>query len=626
MEDLLGLLIDNYQIESVLGKGGMGIVYKAYDLQLERFVAIKMLNTDTINQAKFIEKFKAEAKNQAKLQHPHIVTVYGFIEYMNFLGIIMEYVEGECLDKTIARKGAVKLEDSIYLIRQVLYAIGYAHARGFVHRDIKPSNIIISRDGIAKIMDFGISKPIFEKSFKKASGRVGTIYYMSPEQLKGMDAEVTSDIYSTGCTLFELVSGKPPFNAENEFDLVDHHLNSPPPKAAGRDNNIPPMFDSVIEKALKKQPKERYRSAEEFITDLDILEQKYIGKSGKRFNGSGLLRKNKKLYTWGALIGFTLLLLAIIYFIFTQVHDLLTSKELDKFKEYSIQSMFVSEDIKLDLIQHELENAVDIKDIEMFDNGRILISSDSGYVYSLSEGFQEETPIELGGRILGLSVLPGGTVLGIEQNRIIRSSDLFTTIERVRLGRGIRLLNLCRTDQGYLFATGTRGTIVRFSEDIQWFLSETDTEQRIFDIEFSGEKTGTAVGWNGTILRTTDGGDNWFSIGKMTEKYLKAVDFNASGDGVLVGGGGTIMISSDAGKSWREKESYTTESLFDVKFLDESTVIAVGSRGAVVISKDAGDSWHAVNNGNYHTLNKLILKNNKIYAAGNGGIIAEINL
>ena len=157
MENLIGKMIENYRIVSVLGKGGMGIVYKAFDTKLDRYVAIKMLNSQVVDKERFIERFKREAKNHAKLSHPNIVTVHGFIEYSNLLGIVMEYVEGESLEKVIERQGRFNLYDVIYIIKQLLLGIGYAHSKGFVHRDIKPSNIILNKEGITKIMDFEIT-------------------------------------------------------------------------------------------------------------------------------------------------------------------------------------------------------------------------------------------------------------------------------------------------------------------------------------------------------------------------------------------------------------------------------------------------------------------------------------
>jgi len=162
MEELIGNKIENYQILSILGKGGMGIVYKARDEKLDRFVAIKFLAFEMVNNPKLAERFKREAKNHAQLLHSNIVTVYGFIEYKNLLGIVMEFVEGESIEKVLFRNMRLHIYDVVYIMRQVLLGIGYAHSKGFIHRDIKPSNIIVNSEGIVKIMDFGISKSIFE--------------------------------------------------------------------------------------------------------------------------------------------------------------------------------------------------------------------------------------------------------------------------------------------------------------------------------------------------------------------------------------------------------------------------------------------------------------------------------
>ncbi|MFA7290491.1 MAG: serine/threonine-protein kinase, partial [Melioribacteraceae bacterium] len=228
MENLIGKTIDNYKIVSVLGKGGMGIVYKAYDTKLDRYVAIKMLTPQMTDKTRFIDRFKREAKNHAKLSHPNIVTVYGFIEYSDFLGIVMEYVEGESLDKVLQRQGRIHLYDIIYIMRQVLYGMGYAHKKGFVHRDIKPSNIMLNKEGITKIMDFGISKSLLDKDLTKTGSKVGTVFYMSPEQVKGLDVTHLSDVYSLGCTLYEMAAGNPPFNFETEYEIMEAQIKKKP--------------------------------------------------------------------------------------------------------------------------------------------------------------------------------------------------------------------------------------------------------------------------------------------------------------------------------------------------------------------------------------------------------------
>lgn len=168
---MVGAIVGSYKIISKLGEGGMGVVYKALDLKLERFVALKILNAQTSQSAQFIERFKREARNQAKLNHPNIIPVYGFIDEQGYLGIAMEYVDGETLEQIIDRKGSLELGETLDILQQILRGVGYAHQKGFIHRDIKPSNVMMDSDGVAKIMDFGISKSIYEKGITKPGQR-----------------------------------------------------------------------------------------------------------------------------------------------------------------------------------------------------------------------------------------------------------------------------------------------------------------------------------------------------------------------------------------------------------------------------------------------------------------------
>ncbi|MDP2036825.1 MAG: serine/threonine-protein kinase, partial [Ignavibacteria bacterium] len=268
MENLIGKVIDNFRVVSVLGKGGMGIVYKAYDTRLDRYVAIKLLNSSVLDKERFVERFKREAKNQAKLTHPNIVGVYGFIEYSNLLGIVMEYVEGESLEKVIDRQGRFNLQDVVYILKHLLQGIGYAHQRGFIHRDIKPSNIILNKEGITKIMDFGISKSLVDNNMTKTGSKVGTVYYMSPEQIRGHDVTNRSDIYSIGCTIYEMIVGQPPFDFPSEYEVMDGHLKKSVPKISDKITGLPEKLEKIITKALQKDANARYANCEEMYAEV----------------------------------------------------------------------------------------------------------------------------------------------------------------------------------------------------------------------------------------------------------------------------------------------------------------------------------------------------------------------
>ena len=183
---MIGRKIQNYKVLSLLGEGGMGTVYKVLDTQLERFAALKIINLNSLHNSSFAERFKREARNQAKLSHPNIVSVYGFVQEKDILGIAMEYVEGDTIESIIKNRGRIEISYAVELMEQILNGIESAHNQGFIHRDLKPSNIILDLNGNPKIMDFGISKSIDElKTITQHNARPGTLLYMSPEQLGG---------------------------------------------------------------------------------------------------------------------------------------------------------------------------------------------------------------------------------------------------------------------------------------------------------------------------------------------------------------------------------------------------------------------------------------------------------
>ncbi|MDQ3816702.1 MAG: UvrD-helicase domain-containing protein [Acidobacteriota bacterium] len=282
-----GTLIAHYRVIEPLGMGGMGAVYKAHDEKLGRVVALKVLTPEALSQSDRRRRFLQEARAASALNHPHILTVYEIGEAEGLPYIVMEYVEGETLRRKI-EEGAINIKEALALAVQVAGGLAKAHERGIVHRDLKPENLIVSRDGYAKILDFGLAKLVerrerasaansTEKTLiqvQTASGMVmGTINYMSPEQLLGQRVDLRSDIFSFGIVLYEMFSGKYPFACDNRIDTMHAilHEEARPPHEVKAD--LPPDLQRILSKALAKAPKARYQTIKEFLADLEALKR-----------------------------------------------------------------------------------------------------------------------------------------------------------------------------------------------------------------------------------------------------------------------------------------------------------------------------------------------------------------
>lgn len=635
MENLIGILIDNYRIVSILGKGGMGIVYKAYDTKLDRYVAIKMLNADTYDLARFVERFKREAKNQAKLSHPNIVTVYGFIEYADLLGIVMEYVEGESLEKVIQRQGRFNLYDVMYILKQILLGLGYAHSKGFVHRDIKPSNIILNKEGIAKIMDFGISKSLFDdKDVTKTGAKIGTVYYMSPEQIKGNDVTNRSDIYSIGCTVFEMIVGHPPFDYDSEYDVMDSHLRKSPPRISSLLTGIPEEVDGVILKALEKNPLNRYSTCEEMYADVQELDKSISKLYTSYFKKTEERTKSYKIITSSAFALFFLLLIALSYFVYKQVNELITSNKLEQLKKYDIQTLFSSEKDEfkfstIDKVESNVTNnlnsiffANDKFAVAVGDSGTIIISNDGGLSWSKKK-FDKKINLS------DIHCFPNGkTILIGDSSVIYYSKNFLDTLQLLPVQKGYTFLKIHFIDDQIGFITGNKGLILKtVNGGVNWYKVITNTTSLIFDVDFFDLRKGFAVGWNGLLLKTTNGGESWYRVENIvSDNYLKSIDLLSNGYGIIAGGDATILRTSNYGEEWEVKKIADVGGLQKVMFISEDYAALIGGKGTFLISKDKGNNWNLVDTHIYTNMNDLAINpDGHLYLVGLNGQILKIH-
>jgi serine/threonine-protein kinase len=265
---MIGHVVGSYKVTEKIGEGGMGAVFKGIDLMLEREVAIKMLRPELASQPQVVERFRSEAVTLAKLNHPNIATLFSFLRQGEDFFMVMEFVRGQTLENLIRRSGAMTCDRAIALFCQALEGIDHAHRMGIVHRDIKPANMMLTENGTLKVMDFGIARVLGTSRMTKQGNIVGTIEYMSPEQVRGQETDARSDIYSLGILLYEMVTGHVPFYSDSEFDLMRMQIEDAPRPPRMLSANIPHTVEKAIMRALAKKIEARFQSAADFRAAL----------------------------------------------------------------------------------------------------------------------------------------------------------------------------------------------------------------------------------------------------------------------------------------------------------------------------------------------------------------------
>ena len=270
-----GSMLGNYLIVNQIGAGGMGVVYKAVDTVLDRTVALKILPPHLLQNPDFLHRFRTEACAQARLHHPNIVTLYSMLEIPAGFVLVMEFVEGQTLHQRIRSEGPIEPGEALHIFEQALRGVICAHQMGIVHRDLKPDNIFITHKQEVKLMDFGVAKIIDNKEPTRSRSMVGTLLYISPEQINGRDADFRSDIYTLGISLFEAVTGRLPFERTTDYGLMHAHMLENPPRPRHYKRDLPKELERVILKAIEKEPNNRLQSAAEFHEMLLSQSQRY---------------------------------------------------------------------------------------------------------------------------------------------------------------------------------------------------------------------------------------------------------------------------------------------------------------------------------------------------------------
>ncbi len=264
--------IGKYKILGIIGKGGMGIVYKGLDPDIEREVAIKTIRVDTLMEGmkkeELLTRVIREAKAAGRLTHPNIITIYDVVRDKDLTYIVMQYVDGSSLQSRVESGKSYSPREIIDILKPVADALDFAHRGGIVHRDIKPANILLDGAGKPFLADFGVAR-IETSTMTQAGTTVGTLSYMSPEQIKGQTVDKRSDIFALGVILYELLTGKKPFSGDNMSTIVYRIVHEEPERVTDINKDLPPAYESVIRRALAKNPDDRYQSCRGLITDLE---------------------------------------------------------------------------------------------------------------------------------------------------------------------------------------------------------------------------------------------------------------------------------------------------------------------------------------------------------------------
>src|SRR5436189_421190 len=274
------LIAGRYELEELVGSGGMSNVFRAHDRLLERTVALKILHEQYTRDEDYVERFRREARAVAQLTHPNIVTVIDRGEQDGRQFIVFEYVHGMNLKELVEQEGPLPPGEVIELALQIARGLAFAHEQGLVHRDVKPQNVLLDADGRAKVTDFGIARALDVDGMTITGTIMGTSNYIAPEQARGQPVDEQTDVYSLGCVLYELLAGDVPFDGDNFVAVAMRHVNDPVPSVRDTRPDVPPRLDWAIQEAMAKDPGDRFDSMADFAAELEACHAELDGAEG----------------------------------------------------------------------------------------------------------------------------------------------------------------------------------------------------------------------------------------------------------------------------------------------------------------------------------------------------------
>jgi serine/threonine protein kinase len=446
-ELLVGKTLGNYQIVEEVGRGGMGIVYKALQISLNREVALKVLPKQYSTDPEFVNRFRREAKAAASLNHQNIVQIYEIGHHGGVQYFVMEYIEGTNLKSLVEREAPLPLPQTIDIIWDVCNALDFAHKRNVVHRDIKPHNIMISRSGEIKVFDFGIAKAADSSGLTTTGTSIGTPQYMSPEQARGeKEIDGRADLYSLGVVFYEMLVGKVPFDGSTAVGTMYRHVNETPEPPSKHNPNVPDDIDRIVNRMLHKEKQKRYQTGQEIIEDLRPVRQSFSTLDGDLSKGK-IARRKRRRPAFALFMVLLLLLLSaapLYYFIFMNRYDFILKTEPVGASVYEGESLLGVTPLKL--TKEEIGVGDHILEVSMPGY------ADEVYAFSLRHGEKIDLvlPLTQSFGSLRLSSEPPGAKVFLEN--IYRGDTPFTIH---RLHEGIHAVTM--SYPGYISSQDTIG-------------------------------------------------------------------------------------------------------------------------------------------------------------------------
>jgi serine/threonine protein kinase len=598
--------ISHYEILNVLGRGGMGVVYKALDVRIERHVALKLMTLGFAEDEQMKAYFVREAKSFARLDHPNIVTLYdvGIHEQTPFL--VMQFLDGDSLEKIIKERQDLSIARKLGIIAQLCCALDYAHEQKIVHRDIKPANIMLLANDHVKILDFGIAR-IMDVTSRTQSAIVGTLAYMSPEQLNGNKLDGRTDIYSAGVVAYELLTGLSPFDAGTTAATMMRIMQGDIPPIHQFISVHPDELDKCIRRAVLKNREERYRTAAEFASDITKIQQSIAKDERSSIAATDLLSSVVPTTIDNAEPTPT-----------TLSPDLTATKmnEVEPTLREEVEHNWQREERSQRKSYSTLRRSAWVLAILLCGIlvWRLITRSEK------NEPFQRALiPSSTGLRTVDPTGKSSGTILRTEdagltwQKQSTRNSVRSVTFINERLGWAATIDDgILHTEDGgrtwrkqsdsaeplesITFVTAKLGWAVTFrgsilhSDDagLTWQTQSTGNPS-LWSVNFANPTSGWAAGLTGTILSTQNGGRDWHLQIKQTNQAVFSVNFVNPNQGWAVGT--RVLRTEDGGRTWQEQVTPESGILYCVRFVTPKVGWAVGEGGVILQTDNGGRSW-----------------------------------